>query len=308
MTIPTLVGVAITVFLMLRVVPGDIVELKLRAEGAAVSEQILQNERRRLGLDKPLPQQFVDWVRGLPVLEFRKSQWTGDPVTEEIGVRIEVSLQIAILATILAVIISIPLGTLAAVFRDTPLDHAIRLFTVTGLAVPAFWMGMLIVLVLLTWFRWLPPIAFVPFSQDPIASLSQTIWPALAVGFRFSAMGSRMMRATLIEVLKEDYIRTARAKGLSPFVVTARHAMRNALLPVVTVFALEFAFLLGGLVVTEQIFNINGVGRLLVQSVLRADYTVVQALVMMIAFTFIIINLAIDLLYSWLDPRIRYSR
>ena len=306
MTLPTLFGVAILVFVMLRIVPGDVVELKLRAGGAMVSEESIHAERHRLGLDKSLTRQFEDWMTGIVSLDLGKSMWTGDPVVREIGSRIELSLQVAIMASLLAIVLSVPLGKLAALKPDGPVDHAIRLFTVAGLAVPSFWAGMLIVLALLTYAHWLPPLTFTSFFTDPLTNLSQLIWPALAIGYRFSAVGTRMVRSTLIEVLREDYIRTARAKGLNPVLVMTRHAMRNALLPVITVFATEFAFLIGGLVVTEQIFNLNGIGRLLVDSVLHADYTVVQALVMLIATTFILINLAVDLLYSRLDPRIRY--
>ncbi len=165
---------------------------------------------------------------------------------------------------------------------------------------------MLIILGLLVAFTWIPPVTFTPFFQDPIANLSQLIWPALAVGYRYSAVSTRMTRSSVLEVLKEDYIRTARAKGVFERLVVARHAIRNALLPVVTVIGLEFAFLIGGLVVTEQVFNLNGIGKLFVQSVTRSDYTMIQALVMLTAFIFVVVNVAIDLLYAQLDPRIRY--
>jgi peptide/nickel transport system permease protein len=211
------------------------------------------------------------------------------------------------MATILAVTIAIPLGTAAALFKDRWIDHAIRVFAITGLAVPSFWLGMLIILALLHSFNWIPPLTYVPIYQDPIRNLSQLIWPALAVGYRYSAVATRMTRSTLLEVLQEDYIRTARAKGVFERVVIARHAMRNAMLPVVTVVGLEFAFLIGGLVVTEQVFNLNGIGKLFVETVTRADYTMVQALVMLVAAFFIIVNFVVDLLYAWLDPRIRYS-
>jgi peptide/nickel transport system permease protein len=166
---------------------------------------------------------------------------------------------------------------------------------------------MLLIMALLLSFNWIPPLTYTPIYEDPIGNLAQLIWPALAVGYRYSAVAARMTRSTVIEVLQEDYIRTARAKGVYERLVVARHAMRNALLPVVTVIGLEFAFLIGGLVVTEQVFNLNGIGKLFVQTVTRGDYTMVQALVMMIAAFFIVINLLIDLLYAALDPRIRYT-
>jgi peptide/nickel transport system permease protein len=232
--------------------------------------------------------------------------WTGRPVIEEIGSRLELSMQVAIMATILAVAIAIPLGTLAALFKNTWIDHVIRVFAIAGLAVPSFWLGMLIILFLLHVFKFFPPLTYVPIYEDPLRNLSQLIWPALAVGYRYSAVATRMTRSTLLEVLQEDYIRTARAKGVFERVVVTRHAMRNAMLPVVTVVGLEFAFLIGGLVVTEQVFNLNGIGKLFVETVTRADYTMVQALVMLVAAFFIIVNFVVDLLYAALDPRIRY--
>jgi peptide/nickel transport system permease protein len=305
--IPTLIGVAVLVFLMLRIMPGDIVELRFAMEGGQVSPEVLAAERIRLGLDKPIWRQFVDWMTGMFVGDFGVSMWTGRPVIVEIASRLELSLQVAIMATILAVIIAIPLGTLAALFKDTWIDHVIRVFAIAGLAVPSFWLGMLMILTLLMLFNWIPPLTYVPIYEAPLQNLSQLIWPALAVGYRYSAVATRMTRSTLLEVLNEDYIRTARAKGVVERMVVRRHAMRNAMLPVVTVIGLEFAFLIGGLVVTEQVFNLNGIGKLFVETVTRADYTMVQALIMLVATFFIIVNFAVDLLYAVLDPRIRYS-
>jgi peptide/nickel transport system permease protein len=304
--VPTLIGVAILVFVLLRIMPGDIVELKLLADGGQVSLEALEVERARLGLDKPVWLQFVDWVAGLAVFDFGISMWTGQPVAQEIASRLELSMQVAIMATILATVIAIPLGTLSALFKDTWIDHVVRVFAIAGLAVPSFWLGMLIIMSLLLTFNWIPPLSYTPIYVDPWQNLSQLIWPAIAVGYRYSAVATRMTRSTLLEVLAEDYIRTARAKGVYERLVVARHAMRNALLPVVTVIGLEFAFLIGGLVVTEQVFNLNGIGKLFVQTVTRGDYTMVQALVMLIAVFYIMINIVVDLLYAALDPRIRY--
>jgi peptide/nickel transport system permease protein len=303
--VPTLFGVAVLVFVILRLMPGDIVELRMRAEGGNVAPEVVEAERARLGLNKPIVYQFVDFVSGLAVGDFGTSMWTGKPVIEEIGSRLQLSLEVAILATILAVMLAIPLGTLSAVFQNTWIDYVVRIFSIAGLAVPSFWLGMLFILSLLLTFNWIPPLTFVPIYEDPWHNLSQLIWPALAVGSRYSAVATRMMRSTLLEVLQEDYIRTARAKGVYERLVIVRHGMRNALLPVITVIGLEFAFLIGGLVVTEQVFNLNGIGKLFVETVSRADYTMVQALVMLIAVCFIVINILVDLLYAALDPRIR---
>ncbi len=305
--IPTLIGVAVLVFFMLRIVPGDVVEVKLRGDGGNVSQQTIDMERKRLGLDKPLIVQFKDWMVGLATLDLGQSMWTDRPVMEEIATRLELSLEVAILATIFAVLIAVPLGTLAALFRDTWIDYLMRIITIGGLSIPSFWFGMLIMITLLYLFNWLPPITFTPLYVDPVANLTQLIWPAMAVGYRYCAVTARMIRSSLLEVFSEDYIRTARAKGVYERLVVSRHALRNALLPAITVIGLEFAFLIGGLVVTEQVFNLNGIGKLFVQSVSRNDFTLIQGMVMLIAAFYVFINLAVDLLYAVFDPRIRYD-
>jgi peptide/nickel transport system permease protein len=305
--IPTLLGVAVLVFFMLRIVPGDVVEVKLRGDGGNVSQEMIDMERKRLGLDKPLLNQFADWMIGLATLDLGKSMWTDQPVIEEIGTRLELSLEVAILATVFAVLLAIPLGTTAALMRGTWIDYVVRVVTIGGLSIPSFWFGMLISMFLLGLFNWLPPITFTPIYVDPIANLTQLIWPALAVGYRYCAVVARMIRSSLLEVLNEDYIRTARAKGVFEKVVISRHALRNALLPAITVIGVEFAFLIGGLVVTEQVFNLNGIGKLFVQSVARSDFTLIQGMVMLLAAIYVVVNLVVDLLYAVFDPRIRYN-
>ena len=295
------------VFFMLRVVPGDVVEVKLRGDGGSVSQQTIDAERKRLGLDQPLMTQFGQWMVGVATFNYGISMWTERPVMEEIRLRLELSMQVAIMATLIAVFIAIPLGTTAALFRDTWIDYTVRIVTIGGLSIPSFWFGMLIMLSLLAFFNWLPPITFTPIYVDPVKNLTQLIWPALAVGYRYCAVVARMIRSSLLEVLNEDYIRTARAKGVYEKLVVSRHALRNALLPAITVIGLEFTFLIGGLVVTEQVFNLNGIGQLFVQSVSRNDFTLIQGMVMLIAAFYVFVNLAIDLLYAVFDPRIRYT-
>ena len=306
--IPTLLGVAVLVFFLLRLMPGDPVATMLLGDsgGANMPRELIAQERARLGLDLPLWVQFFKWFGGVLQGDFGFSMWTGKPVLYEIGIRLELSLQVAVMATILAVLLALPLGTLSAVFKDTWIDQTIRVFSIAGLAVPSFWLGMIIILLLLTVFNWIPPLTFTPFLKDPWGNLTQLIWPALAVGYRYSAVSTRMMRSSILEVLQEDYIRTARAKGVIERLVVARHAMRNALLPVVTVIGLEFAFLIGGLVVTEQVFNLNGIGKLFVQAVARSDFTMIQSLVLLVSVFFVLINFVIDMMYAFLDPRIRY--
>jgi peptide/nickel transport system permease protein len=304
--IPTLFGVAVLIFFLMRVVPGDIVELRFAGESSGVSKETLQIERARLGLDKPLWKQFLTWMGGLVRFDFGTSMWTGAPISEEIKLRFALSLQVAIMSTIVAVILAIPLGVIAALRQDTWVDYAVRIFSIAGLATPSFWLGILFILVLLVFFKWLPPMVYTPFWVNPWQNILQLIWPALAVGYRYSAVATRMTRSAMLEVLREDYIRTARAKGLWQKLILTRHALKNAMLPVLTVVALEFAFLLGGLVVTEQVFNLNGLGLLFVESVAHRDYTLTQALVLLVAAAFIVVNFLVDLAYAWIDPRIRF--
>ena len=304
--IPTLLGVAIITFILLRMVPGDIVQLKLMGEGGNVAPEVIQAERARLGLDKPLLQQFGEWFLGALRFDFGISMWTGRPIIQEVLIRLELSLQLTLMATLISMLLAVPLGILAAVKQDTWIDYAVRVFSIGGLAIPSFWLGIMLILVLLIAFRYSPPLSFTPFLKNPAENLSQLIWPALAVGYRYSAVTTRMTRSTLLEVMREDYVRTARAKGLREGVVVAKHALRNAFLPVVTVIGLEFAFLLGGLLVTEQVFNLNGIGKLTVEAVLRRDYTMTQALILLVSAAFILVNFLVDLLYVWLDPRVSY--
>jgi len=304
--IPTLFGVALLVFFLLRVAPGDIVELKYAGSGTFAPKEALDRERKQLGLDKPLAYQFVSWIAGIARFDFGDSMWTGRPIIEEIKIRLELSLQLAVMATVVAMLLAVPLGTLAALKQDTWVDYAVRIFSIAGLAMPSFWLGIVIILGFLIVFKWMPPLTFTSFWIDPRANLAQLIWPALAVGYRYSAMATRMTRSAVLEVLREDYVRTARAKGLRERAVVVKHALSNALLPIVTVIGLEFAFLIGGLVVTEQVFNLNGIGMLFVESITHRDYTMTQALVLLVSFVFIFMNFLIDLLYAWLDPRIHY--
>jgi len=304
--LPTLFGVALVTFLLIRVIPGDVVELRYSGDRGAVSQEILDRERARIGLDKPVWQQFFAWITGVVRLDFGTSMWTGAPIWDEIKLRFTLSLQLAIMATLVAVTLAIPLGVLSALKQDTWIDYAVRIFSIAGLSMPSFWLGIVMILVMLVAFKWLPPMVYTPFWVNPVQNLAQLIWPALAVGYRYSAVATRMTRSAMLEVLREDYIRTARAKGLMQKLVLSRHALKNAILPVMTVIAIEFAFLIGGLVVTEQVFNLNGLGLLFVQAVAHRDYTLIQALVMLVSGFFIVVNFFMDVVYALVDPRIRY--
>lgn len=305
--VPTLLGVALVTFAIMRVVPGDVVELRYAQSGGSVPQEIIDREREELGLNKPMHEQFADFLGGIVRLDFGNSLWTDRPVVTEIQGRLGISVELAILATVLATALALPLGVIAAVKQDTWIDYAIRVFTIGGLSMPSFWLGILAILTLVVLFQWAPPLIFVPLWEDPVENLSQLILPAIVVGYRYSAVATRMTRSSVLEVLRDDYVRTARAKGLRETVVIVRHALRNSLLPVITVISLEFAFLFGGLVVTEQVFNVNGLGKLLVDAVAQRDYTLVQALVLLFAFVFVFVNFIVDLLYGFLDPRIRYT-
>lgn len=305
--IPTLLTVAVLVFILIRIVPGDIVELRLVSGGSFVTRSVIESERARLGLNKPIAQQFVDWMIGLVRLQLGTSMWTGAPVSQEIAIRLQLSLQLAVMSTLIAVALAIPLGTIAAIRRGTWIDQTVQVLSVVGLATPSFWLGILMIFFLLKVFHWLPPLTFTPLWKDPGLNLLQLIFPALAVGYRYSAVTTRMTRSALLEVLRDDYIRTAWSKGLAERVIVRRHAVRNALLPVITVIGLEFAFLVGGLVVTEQVFNLNGIGKLFVDAISHRDYTLIQGLMLLVAFVYVAVNFVIDLTYAGLDPRITYQ-
>ena len=311
--IPTLIGAAILVFFLLRLIPGDICVLRMAGTGGYFDKEALAICQTELGPDKSMLLQFGDFVWGFLTFDLGNSMWTGQPIAEEISLRFHLSLQVAIMATLTAIFIAIPLGTISAIKQDTWIDYLVRAFSIAGIAMPSFWLGILIILGLLIGTQafsgtpWMPPIQFVPIWEDPVHNISQLIWPAVATGYRYSAVATRMTRSTLLEVLREDYVRTARAKGLLEKVIINRHALKNAMLPVVTIFGIEFAFLMGGLVVTEQVFNLNGLGKLFVESVGNHDFTMTQALVMLVVTIFVFTNFIVDIFYAWLDPRIRYN-
>jgi len=305
--VPTLLGVASVVFLIMRVIPGDVALLILGGDDAGrIDPAQLAAMHRQLGLDQPLAVQFGHWLWGVAHFDFGNSLWTGRPVIEELLVRLPLSLELAVLATIVSVLLAIPLGVLAALRQDTWVDYVIRVVSIGGLAIPSFWVGILIILLLVIRFGWGPPLEYTPPWVDPWANFQQLVWPVVTVGYRYAAVTTRMTRSTLLEVMRDDYIRTAWAKGLGERAVVIRHALKNAMLPVITLIGTEFAFLIGGLVVTETVFTLNGVGRFVVDAVAHRDYPVVQALVFVIAFAFVVVNLLIDLTYAWFDPRIRY--
>jgi len=311
--IPTILGAGVLVFFLIRVIPGDICLVRWVDYGTDLDHSLLDFCRNQLGLNNPLYIQFFEFIKGMFTFDFGVSMWTGRPIIEELELRFALSLQVAIMAIAVVIFLAIPLGIISAVKQDTWVDYVVRSFSIAGIAMPSFWLGILIILGLLIGSQkffgtpWMPPIYYVSPFEDFWRNMSQLIWPAVATGYRYSAVVTRMTRSALLEVLREDYIRTARAKGMIEKVIINRHALKNSMLPVLTIVGIEFAFLIGGLVVTEQVFNLNGLGRLFVESVGAQDFALTQQMVMLVVLVAVLANFLVDLFYAWLDPRIRYS-
>ena len=307
--VPTLLGVAIVIFLLLRVLPGDPAEKILAGpygEGTFTQDDV-ERLREQLGLDKPIHEQFATWILDLVKGDLGYSVAKGRPVADELKRQFPVSLQLGLLSIALIWSIAIPIGVLAAVRQDSWVDYVFRGIAIMGLAMPTFFVGLLIILVLSRFFNWLPPFAFTHIWDSPSIAIQQLIFPAIALGFSTAGTLLRMTRTQLLEVLREDYIRTARSKGLSQGVVTWRHAVRNSLLPVVTIAGAQIGLIFSGTVVIERIFNIPGVGRGLLEALSNRDLLMIQTYVMYFAFIALAANLLVDLTYAWLDPRIRYD-
>lgn len=305
--IPTLFGAALLVFILMNIVPGDIALLIIGGDqGGEIDPVELAKLREQLGLNAPLYVQFLKWLWGVMQLDFGTSLWTGAPVLEELMIRLPLSLEVAIAATFVSTIIAIPLGTIAAIRQDTWIDYVVRVISIGGLAIPSFWTGILIILFLVIFFEWGPPLEFYSIFENPTENFKQLVWPIVSVGYRYAAVTTRMTRSTVLEVMREDYVRTAWAKGLQERMVVIKHTLKNALLPVITIIGTEFAFLIGGLVVTETVFTLNGVGGFLVDAIQHRDVPVVQTIVLLTVYTFVFVNLVVDLLYAWFDPRISY--
>jgi peptide/nickel transport system permease protein len=306
--IPTLLGAVTLIFLLMRLLPGDVALYILGSgESSDINKQALEQIRQDLGLDQPLIVQYGRWLWGAVQLDFGNSYWTRQPVTEELKRRYPITANLAVMSLLLGTLIAIPVGVLSAVRQDTLADYAARVFVIAGLSLPNFWLAILIILGLVYYFQWLPPLNYAPFWVDPWLNVKQLLFPALVTGYRLSAIGARMTRSSILEVLRDDYVRTARAKGLREFVVVLKHALRNALLPVITIIGLELLTLFGGLVVIETVFTIPGIGRYLVDAITHRDYPSVQALVFMFSVLVVTVNLLVDIVYGFLDPRIRYG-
>ena len=304
--IPSLLFVSIIIFGILRFLPGDSLDANLETLGF-VTDEDLARMRAELGLDQPLVVQYFDWASGVLVGDFGQSLRTEEDVLPAIAKRMRVSVQIALMAMILAIVLAIPLGVLSAVKQNTWIDYGARAFSIAGLSIPDFFIATVLLLVLSLYVGWLPEFGWYAPWENPSKNFQALIFPALIVGYRFSAVSARMMRSTMLEVLRQDYVRTARAKGLTNRQVIMKHALRNSILPVVTIMGTQLSFLLNGLVIIETIFALPGMGRLAFESVQFRDYTVVQGVTMIMAVLFLSVNLIVDLSYAFIDPRIRYT-
>ncbi len=309
--IPMLIATSMVIFLIMRILPGDmaVAMLSLGSDerGSGVSIQKVEALREQLGLNRPIYVQYLDWVWGLARFDLGVSPVSRVPVAEEVLRALPVTLELGVAAFVLSIVIAIPIGVISAIRQDTAGDYAGRLFSIGGLSIPEFWLGSLFILIPLSLWNWMPPLGFMPFDRDPWMNLQQFMFPALAIGINNSAAYVRLLRATMLEVMRQDYVRTARAKGLREYTVVMRHAVRNALIPVVTFMGGRIGRLIGGTVVLEIIFALPGVGRLVVTSIEWRDYPTVQSIIMLFVGVFILANLLVDISYAWLDPRIRFS-
>jgi len=308
--IPALIGASMLIFVLMRLVPGDIAEIlvyQTGSETSGVQQKQIQQIREELGLNQPVVIQYLSWIGGAVRGDFGKSYTQRRPVWDILRERFPRSMELAILTLAIALVWAIPLGVISAVHQNRPIDYLARLASLSGLSLPLFVTGALILYGLVRVFHWIPPLEFVPFSESPLENLKQLIWPALAQAYYISAPITRLTRSQMLDVIRQDYVRTARAKGLAERAVVYRHALRNSLLPVVTFVGWWGGRLLGGLVIMEIIFVVPGMGTALVQAVSQRDYPTVQAMVFVMALVFLVVNLLVDLVYVWLDPRIHYA-
>lgn len=303
--VPTLLFASLIVFVSVRLIPGDIIDLMLAQNDISVGQDRDKIEAA-LGLDRPMTVQYFHWIGGVLRGDLGRSLWQSTPVTEQLVEHLPISFELGILALLIALTFAIPIGVYSAIRQDTMGDYITRSFSILMLAVPSFWLGTLVMVFPSVWWRWAPELEYVPFFEDPLGNLSQMIVPAIILGLSLSAVTMRMTRTMMLEVLRQDYVRTARAKGLSERLVVVRHALRNGLIPVVTLIGLQAPLLIGGAVIMERIFVIPGMGLLLLEAVSQRDYPVVSGIFLVVGLSVLLINLLVDLSYGLLDPRVRY--
>jgi peptide/nickel transport system permease protein len=309
LAVPTLFGVTVLIFIAMRIIPGDPLEHIYSEAGGIyiLTDYELKEARASLGMDRPLSIQYLSWIGDVARGDMGKSFWTDTPIRRVIERRGPITLQIAIMSVVFSWIVGLPIGMIGAMWRNSLRDYTSRFIVTLFLAIPSFWLGLVVILVAVFYFSWRPPLEIVYIWDDPVANISLTVGPALAMGLGLAALIARMSRATLLEVFREDYVRTARAKGLGERAVVWRHVLRNALLPVITVSGIQLASLIGGSVAVERAFGVPGLGKALVQAITERDWMIIQNLVLMYGVFFVFINLFIDLLYGWIEPRIRYG-
>jgi peptide/nickel transport system permease protein len=302
----TLLGLTVLVFLMLRLIPGTVVEQMIGAD-AVVSAAMVEQLRAFFGLDQPWYVQYGRWLGGLAQGDLGTSWRTGKPVIALIVERLPVTLELTLMAVAFALVLGLVAGIVSAVRRDRAIDNVTRVGALLGLSVPVFWQGTMLILFLSIYLRWMPPVVWVDFLRDPVKNLTIMLLPAVCLGTASAANIARTTRACMLDVLGSEYIRTAAAKGLMPRLVVLKHALKNALIPIVTVVGLQIGILLGGSVVVEEVFTLPGVGRLVLWSIYQRDYPLTQSTILFVAVMFMTVNLVVDMLYAYLDPRIRYS-
>jgi peptide/nickel transport system permease protein len=298
--------VSLIVFFIMRIAPGDVVDVILGGEDSFYSEETAELLRQQLGLNRPLPVQYASWMTDFVTLRWGNSLVDSKPIWGEVRRKLPLTLELSILTLVISIVLGIPAGIMMALKQDGPIDYFIRIFSLLGLSIPNFWIATMVILFGMVYFNWSPRLEYVSFFTHPINNLGMFFWPAFALGTSSMATKARMMRSTMLEVLRQDYIRTAHAKGLRYWVVVYRHAMKNAMLPVVTIIGIQIAGILGGSVILESIFLLPGIGQYLIYSLSRWDYPVVQTLVLFFAIWIVLTNLVVDLTYGWLDPRIRF--
>ena len=306
LAVPVLLLSSLIVFGLMRVMPGDALTA-LMGESGNVSKKELEKLQRDLGLDRPYHEQYLLWVWQMVSFNPGYSIFTSEPIAVALKKSLPVTAELALLAMVLGLVVAIPIGVLSATHQDKAADYTGRVVAVSGLSMPDFWLATLVITFAAIWFRWIPPIGYVSIFESPMKNLQQFLLPAAVLGFRLAAATMRMTRSTVLEVLREDYVRTAWAKGLAGRIVVYKHALKNALIPVVTIVGGQLGTLLAGTVIVETIFALPGMGRLTVEAILFRDYPVVQTNVMLVAATLVTLNLLVDLTYAWLDPRIRYQ-
>ena len=302
--IPVLLAVSLVTFFLIRIIPGDLAAVRLGDYATPEDHAALT---AALGLDRPLPEQYFEWMGGMLKGDFGNSLDTGLPVTSQFLRRLPVTIELALLSVAFSLVIALPLGTLSAVNRGRPLDHVVRVVAVLGQAVPNFWLALVVLTLLATQFRWVPPFTYRSILDDPLHNIQQFTLPVLILGYGLSATVMRLTRAMMLEVLRHDYVRTAYAKGLTQATVLRRHALRNALIPIITVIGAQVSALIGGTVIIEQIFSLPGVGKLTLNAIIFRDYTQLQFNVLFFAVVVVMTNLLVDVAYVYLDPRVRVS-